>query len=89
MKHHPAFECVRADKVAECWEGVGDTLYRALWRIVDVQEPIPNIEDNGPADVIGIGCVAKYWGMFSADEQKALNALAERHDAWLKEIMEG
>lgn len=27
---NPTFEIIRADEVAECWDGVSETLYRAL-----------------------------------------------------------
>jgi len=77
MKPHPFFNVVRADEVAECWDGVTDELYKRLWSVlVPQQRPIPNIEDNGPADVVGIGCVAENWGLLTEEEQSLLNTLA-------------
>lgn len=54
IKPNAAFKYIRADEVAECWEGVPEALYIKLWNeIVPLQRAIPNIEDNGPADVVG------------------------------------
>ncbi len=80
-KPHELFSVWRADVVAECLEGVTDELYRTLWnKIVPHQREIPNIEDNGPADVVGIGCLADHWDKLTQEEQELLNTLAERHD---------
>jgi hypothetical protein len=81
IKANPAFEIFRADEVAECWEGVGRELYGKLWKIAVIQKPIPNIEDSGPSDHIGFECLAKHWDMLTADEQRALNVLAEAKQA--------
>jgi hypothetical protein len=78
---HMLFTLWRADEVAECLEGVTPELYQRLWQdIVSIQELIPNIEDNGPHDVIGIGCLAKYWDKLTMGEQVQLNHLAKKQD---------
>ncbi len=82
MKANFQFELTRADEVAECWEGIPEALYIKLWNeIVPKQKPIPNIEDNGPHDVIGIGNLASHWDLLTEDEQKLLNDLAEKREA--------
>jgi hypothetical protein len=79
---HDVFEIVRADEVAECWEGVPMELGTALWsKIVPLQERIPNLEDSGPHDHIGHANLAQYWDKLTEDEQRTLNALAERQEA--------
>jgi hypothetical protein len=89
MKPHHYFEIHRADEVAECWDGVPEELYLKLWNvIVSKQKEIPNIEDNGPADVVGYENLASHWSLLSEDEQKLLNDLATKKeaefDAWFK-----
>ena len=71
------FKVLRADEVAECWDGVGDALYFKLWNvIVPLQRPIPNLEDSGPHDHIGHENLAAHWSHLTADEQQFLNDLA-------------
>jgi hypothetical protein len=78
MKPNNAFEYIRADEVAECWEGVSKDLYRALWnKIVPHQKPIPNLEDSGPADHVGHENLASHWYRLTEEEQAELNKLAE------------
>lgn len=72
---HTALDYVRPDEVAECWEGVSEELYKALWDMVPRYEKV-NMEDNGPHDVIGINSVKTFWQHFSAEHQKELNKLA-------------
>jgi hypothetical protein len=82
IQPHPLFKLHTADEVAECWEGVPEALYLKLWNvIVPKQKEIPNREDNGPADVIGIGNLAAHWKLLTDDEQKLLNGLAEKKQA--------
>ena len=82
MKPHHYFELHRADEVAECWEGVPQELYAKLWNvIVPRQKEIPNIEDNGPADVVGFENLAAHWSLLNVDEQKLLNDLAAAKEA--------
>jgi hypothetical protein len=82
--HHKAFEYVRADEVAECWDDVGPELYRKLWNvIVPLQKSIPNLEDSGPADHIGFENLAAHWHHLTEFEQARLNALAEERESGL------
>ena len=88
IKPHPTFETIRADEVAECWDGVGRDLYAKLWNvIVPLQKPIPNREDTGPADHIGFENLAAHWHHLSADEQAHLNALADKQEAEFRALM--
>lgn len=80
IRPNDAFRYIRADEVAECWEGVSKELYAALWnKVVAVQKEIPNIEDNGPADVVGYENLAEHWGLLTEVEQTELNALAVKN----------
>jgi hypothetical protein len=81
IKPNDQFEYIRADEVAECWEGVSKELYATLWNvIVPWQKPIPNIEDSGPADHVGHENLAAHWHLLNEGEQLELNALAEAKD---------
>lgn len=77
MTPHSALQYVRPDEVAECWEGVSKALSSALWRVTAAMPPIPNREDSGPADHIGVNSVVEHWHMFTSDEKAELNRLAE------------
>ncbi len=80
IKPHYAFDCIRADEVAECWEGVPKDLYTKIWsKIVPHQRPFPNIEDSGPHDHIGHENLASYWDFFTPSEQELLNNLARKN----------
>jgi hypothetical protein len=47
IQPHSVFECMRADEVAECWDGVPEALYVKLWNdVVPRQKPVPNREDS-------------------------------------------
>lgn len=82
IKPNAAFKYVRADEVAECWEGVTRDLYAKLWNdIVPLQKPMPNVEDNGPHDVIGIENLASHWDKLDPEDQTLLNRLAEARAA--------
>lgn len=73
------FTIVRADEVAECWDGVPKDLYAKLWNtIVPLQKPIPNLEDSGPHDHVGHENLAAHWAHLTPDEQALLNSLAEK-----------
>ena len=86
IRPNRAFETIRADEVAECWEGVPEALYIKLWNeIVPLQKPIPNIEDNGPHDVVGFENLAAHWKLLTEDEQRLLNTLAKKRDEEFKE----
>jgi len=81
-KPNPVFESIRADEVAECWDGVPEALYLKLWNeIVPLQEEIPNREDSGPHDHIGHENLASHWALLTEEEQELLNKLADAKDA--------
>jgi hypothetical protein len=81
IKPHASFSTIRADEVAECWEGVGGDLYSVLWNvIVPHQRPIPNLEDSGPADHVGHECLASHWHRLDPEIQTELNRLARREE---------
>ena len=84
IKPDSTFKYIRADEVAECWDGVGDDLYCKLWNeIVPLQKPIPNIEDSGPADHVGHANLAAHWELLTEQEQLHLNALAKKQsEGW-------
>lgn len=69
------FGTIRPDEVAECWEGVTDDLYRALWDCVaDYKAPSPE-ESEEPC--VGLDSVADFWDRFSPEHQRQLIDLAE------------
>jgi hypothetical protein len=76
IKPHSAFEVVTPDTVAECWNGVDDELYRALWNCTSKYEEV-DTEDCGPGDVVGINSVSDFWAEFSHEQQVRLNELAK------------
>jgi hypothetical protein len=78
IKPHERFKYITPDTVAECWNGVFDfgNLYEQLWNCVEHYDKVDK-EDNGPHDVIGINSVASFWHMFSEENQKHLNEIAE------------
>jgi hypothetical protein len=79
VKPHAAFNVVRPDEVAECWNGVlasGD-LYETLWACVNSYTAPKPEESEEPC--WGMDCVADFWDRFSPDQQEQLNQLAERH----------
>ena len=84
MKPAYQFEFMRADEVAECWDGVSEELYAALWnKVVPYQKAIPNLEDSGPADHVGHENLAAHWHRLTEEEQVELNRLAVRQDELL------
>lgn len=75
---HPYFEVIRPDEVAECWDGVGDALYSALWACVaDYKAPSPEVSEE-PCH--GLDSVSDFWDRFDDEQREALNALAEAND---------
>lgn len=76
---HIALTVVTPDQVAECWEGVDDPLYQALWDLVPLYDKIDR-ENCGPADVIGLNSVASFWDRLSDDNRAELNRLAQREE---------
>jgi hypothetical protein len=82
IKPHQTFEYIRADEIAECWDGITESLYLKLWNdIVPLQRAIPNLEDTGPADHVGHENLASHWHLLTEVEQLRLNQLAEAQDA--------
>lgn len=89
MKPHHYFKLFRADEVAECWDGVPQELYAKLWNtIVPKQREIPNIEDNGPADLVGFENLASHWSLLTSEEQIFLNILATAKETEFTKHME-
>lgn len=81
IEPHPSLTHIRADEIAECWDGVPEELYSKLWNtIVPLQSAIPNLEDSGPYDHVGHENVASHWHHLTEDEQKLLNELAAKFD---------
>ena len=76
---HSTFEFIRPDEVAECWDGISDDLYRALWRCVDhFKGPTP---EEAEEPIYGQNAVEEFWDRFTDEEKTALNAAAEAQDA--------
>ena len=67
------------DTLAECFDGVSESLYAALWELTTHYAPI-NYENCGPSDVIGINSIASFWWEISADHQAELIAIAQAED---------
>jgi hypothetical protein len=79
IRPHAAFNIIRPDEVAECWEGVlAAGLYQPLWDCVnDYTAPSPEMSEE---PCWGMDCVADFWDRFSPEQQHQLNQLAERHE---------
>lgn len=82
MTNHPrpALDLATPDEVAECWHGVSDDLYHALWRAAAHMAPISDqidIEESSPCDAIGLNTVASVWSEFTPTQQAQLNELAD------------
>jgi len=75
---HDLFKYRTADEVAECWEGVTSSLYKALWNDVVHTMSFAEVEDDGERNVL-----ANFWDRLSNDHQVELNDLAivEARDA--------
>ena len=84
MKPHEGLKYIRPDEVAECWDGVFGfgNLYEVLWECVPLydKDVRANIEDIGPADVIGVDSVARFWHVFNEAEKAKLNELAAKQE---------
>lgn len=77
---------IRPDEVAETWDGVYSSpvtgLYEALWALTPpTASYAENIEDIGPADVVGIDCLADVWTQLSEEHQAELIRL-EAEQIW-------
>jgi len=81
IKRHGLFTCWRADEVAECLDGVPDSIYRFLWeRIVPLQEPIHT--NDGEArfgEPTFDSPLSKFWNKLPEEYKRQLNRLAEQH----------
>ena len=85
IKPHTAFDIARPDEVAECWDGVLSAgLYEPLWDCVNSYTAPSPEESEEPC--WGVDCVADFWDRFTPTQQEALNALAERYDARMREL---
>ena len=77
---HEAFSILRPDAVAECYDGVTEAgLYGPLWDCVPFYTAPSPEESEEPC--YGMDCVADFWDRFTPEQQVALNAIAEAHDA--------
>jgi hypothetical protein len=81
IEPHSAFDIIRPDEVAECWDGVlAAGLYQPLWDCVnDYTAPSPE-ESEEPC--WGMDCVADFWDRFSPEQQHQLNQLADANDEY-------
>lgn len=89
IKPNTELKYATPDTVAECWNGVFSSpskLYEALWNLVPLYDRI-DIEECGPADVVGVNSVASFWSHLSTEHQIELNKLAEIRAAELAEWM--
>ena len=81
---HDAFNYTTPDAVAECWDGIEDELYSALWASMENMKPISeqiHIEDSSPSDAIGLNSLASVWKRFTPAQQERLNVLAMKNFA--------
>jgi hypothetical protein len=79
VEPHGAFEVLRPDEVAECWDGVEevDGLYGALWALVRHYDGKPRSEVN---DDFSDRALSNWWGELSESHQTELNRLAAIND---------
>lgn len=79
MRPNPWLAYNRPDEIAECWDGVSESLYKALWDMVEHYKPRKgDIEDMCPQDEVGVNSTAKFWSKFSGPHKCELNRLAVR-----------
>ena len=78
MKAHPLFEIWRPDEVAECLEGVDDSLGRKLWEFVEeYKAPRPEVSEE---PCVGLDALVEFWSRLEPRDQRTLNVLAIRHE---------
>jgi hypothetical protein len=84
MVMHDSANYITPDTAAECL-GIParSALYAALWGLVEHYQKI-NYEECGPADVVGINSIAKFWHMLPEDLQVELNFWLELEEAELE-----
>lgn len=71
------FKVWSPDEVAECLDGVGDDLYRALWALVPLYQDEPRSE---VPDDFARRALARFWDHLDRDTHLRLNELAVAHD---------
>ena len=77
IEPNAAFDSVRPDEVAECWDGISPALYSKLWTCVGAYKaPTPEVSEE---PCYGMDCVADFWDRFDDAERAELNAAAERN----------
>ncbi len=83
MKPNFLFTVWSPDTVAECLEGVTDSLYRRLWELTEEVPASMDAEtrewmcaDDGWSE----RCLAKVWKRLTPEEQKVLNHLAAEEE---------
>jgi hypothetical protein len=81
MKPHPLFEIWRPDEVAECLDGITDSLYQKLWDCVPLYKPHSEFREEPTP---GIDCLADFWSRFDPAEQQHMNTLAHKHEEQYK-----
>lgn len=79
VKPHDTFGYIRADEVAECWDGVGLELCRRLWSNIVAKMPERNFEMQ-EEPCVGQDNLAEYWHLLSEPDQRRLNELAEEQE---------
>ena len=77
VKPNGIFSSIRADEVAECWDGVPKELYAKLWSLP--QTVIPNLEDSGPHDHIGHDNLAAQWHLLDDKIAAEMEASYQRY----------
>ena len=79
IKPHNLFELFRGDEIAECWPGVPDHLYRAIWSvIVPAMEADPD-HQRGETPEAGVGALVHYWHLLTESDQELLNTMADKY----------
>ena len=68
---HDLFKYRSADEVAECWDGVSPSLYKALWNDVVHTMSFANVEEDEELSVL-----ANFWHLLSNEHKVELNDLA-------------
>ena len=83
---HPnsQFRYWRADQVAECLDGIPDSLYQRLWHITQPEPVTPGLDyGETPPDSWDHCLAAQGWSLLTEDQQRLLNQLMEQYHAAL------
>jgi len=78
IKPNSMLEYVTPDEIAECWDGVSESLQAKLWATVEeahADRADVDIEECGPGDVVGLSSVVSVWGRFTDEEKLEINSL--------------